>query len=138
MREKYLTLTSEITIFLYMFFTDLQSTLLAVGFLIMADTFTGLLNAFQNGIKKHGFWRAYKSIESGKAQRILFKLILYPLAIIVTKVAQDYLAPMIPLVDVTAGILAMIEIRSIFENIGELLGFDLWERIKDAVTKQTN
>ena len=125
----------EITAFLCLFFAELQSALLAVGFLIMADTFTGMLYAFQVGIKKYGFWKAFKNVESRKAGRIIIKLILYPLALIVSKVAEDYLLVEIPWIRVTSGILAMIEIRSIFENMGKILGYDLWDRIKKAIWK---
>jgi len=127
MREKYLTLTAEIAAFLCIFFASIQGALLAVGFLILMDTFTGIWSAIRiDGLK---------SITSRKAGRIIVKLVLYPLAIIVAKVAQDHLAPSIPWVDVTAGILAMIEVKSIFENMGGILGFDLWTRVKKAIWK---
>ena len=125
----------EVAAFLCLFFAELQSALLAVGFLIMADTFTGIFFAFQEGIDKHGFWKAWKNVESRKAGRIIIKLILYPLALIVAKVAEMYLLPEIPWIRVTSGILAMIEIRSIFENIGKILGYDLWDRVKKAIWK---
>lgn len=115
----------EIAAFLCMFFADLKSALLTVGFLIMADTFTGIWAAW----KRNG----RKSITSRKAGRILSKLILYPLAIIVAKAAQDYLAPAIPWTDVTAGIIAVVEVKSIFENISLVLGFDLWEKVKKRI-----
>jgi len=135
MRDKQLIIMGEVAAFLCLFFAELQSALLAVGFLIMADTFTGMLYAFQVGIKKYGFWKAFKNVESRKAGRILTKLILYPLALIVAKVAEVYLLPEIPWVRVTSGILAMIEIRSIFENMGKVLGYDLWDRVKKAIWK---
>lgn len=125
----------EITAFLCMFFADLKGALFAVGFLIMADTFTGILNAFIKGIPKYGVLLAWMNIESRKMGRIIVKLILYPLALVVAKVAEDYLLPEIPWIRVTSGILAVIEVRSIFENMGKILGYDLWDRIKKAIWK---
>lgn len=127
MREKYLTLVAEATAFLCIFFASIQGALLAVGFLILMDTFTGIWAAIRKG--------GISAITSRKAGRIIAKLILYPLAIIVAKVAQDHLAPAIPWVDVTTGILAMIEVKSVFENMGGILGFDLWVRVKKAIWK---
>lgn len=125
----------EVAAFLCLFFAELKSALLAVGFLIMADTFTGMFNALKKGVEKYGFWKAWRNVESRKAGRILSKIILYPLALIVAKVAEEYLLVEIPWIKVTSGILAMIEVRSIFENIGEILGYNLWERIKKAIWK---
>jgi len=127
MKEKYLSTFTEICAFLAIFFATVQDALLAIGFLIMVDTFTGIWGAFKTG--------GTKAITSRKAGRIISKLILYPLAIIVAKVAQDFLAPAIPWVDVTAGILAMVEVKSIFENMSLILGFDLWTRIKKQIWK---
>lgn len=117
----------EVLAFIVVFMTEIQSALLAVGFLIMADSFTGIWGSW----KRNG----RKSITSRRAGRIVSKLILYPLALVVAKVSEDYLAPSIPWLDVTAGILATIEVKSIFENIGLILGFDLWDKIKKQLWK---
>jgi hypothetical protein len=57
-------------------------------------------------------------------------------------VGEDYFMGRIPWIDVTAGILAGLEIKSIFENIGDILGFNLWKRINDKIfpdkTKTSN
>jgi hypothetical protein len=113
--------------FLAVFFTDLQPVLWAIGFLIMTDT----------GLAIWASWKANgrKSITSRKAGRIITKLILYPLAIIVAKVSEQYLAPEIPWVKVTSGIVTTVEVKSIFEKMNLLLGFDLWDRIKKAIWK---
>jgi len=117
--------------FLAMFFIDIQEALFAIGFLIMADTFTGIWAAWKSGYKIEKSWLlAFNHIHSRKMGRVVVKLILYPLAIIVSKVAEVYLTPAIPWIDVTSGIIAVVEVKSIFENIGKILGFNLWEMIK--------
>jgi len=117
----------DILAFLAIFFADLQGALLAIGFLILADTYTGIWAAY----KKDGV----KAITSRKAGRIVAKFILYPLSLIVAKVSEQYLSPAIPWIDVTAGILAVVEVKSIFENMSLILGFDLWEKIKKQLWK---
>ena len=111
--------------FLAVFLLDVTAALMAVGFLILADTFTGMWAAFKRG----------ESITSRKMGRVISKLILYPLGIIIAKVAEDYLSPDIPWIYVTTGIIAAVEVRSNFENIGDILGFNLWKRIKGAIWK---
>lgn len=113
--------------FLGVFFNDLQPTLWSLGFLIMTDTGLAIWATWKhNGID---------SVTSRKMGRIITKLILYPLAIIVAKVAEQYLAPDIPWLKVTTGIIATVEIKSIFEKMNLLLGFDLWSRLKKALWK---
>lgn len=113
--------------FLGVFFNDLQPTLWSLGFLIMTDTWLAIWATWKhNGIE---------SVTSRKMGRIITKLILYPLAIIVAKVAEQYLAPDIPWLKVTTGIIATVEIKSIFEKMNLLLGFDLWSRLKKALWK---
>jgi len=120
--------------FLGAFFLDIRSTLIAIGFLILVDTFTGVWAAWKSGAKKEGnFWGGWKHVTSRKAGRIVAKMILYPLAVIVAKVGEDFFMEAIPWIDVTAGILAVVEIKSVFENIGEILGFNLWQRIKEKI-----
>jgi len=117
----------EVLAFLAVFFIELSAALYAIGFLVMADTFLGIWAAKQTG--------GWKSITSRKAGRIISKLIVYPLAIIVAKVAQTYLTPTIPWIDVTAGIIATVEVKSIFENSSVILGYNLWQKIKKAIWK---
>jgi len=117
----------EIAAFLAIFFIDIYPSLLAIGFLILTDTFTGMWGAWKRGGRK--------AITSRKAGRIVAKFILYPLSLIVAKAAQQYLSPAIPWLDVTAGIIAVVEVKSIFENISIILGFDLWSRVKKVLWK---
>lgn len=123
--------------FLAVFFNDIEPALWSIGFLIMTDTLLAIWAAWKKGYKKTGSlyegWK--KEITSRKAGRIITKLILYPLAIIVAKVAENYLAQEIPWQKVTTGIVATVEIKSIFEKMNLLLGFDLWDRIKKAIWK---
>jgi len=119
--------TIGILTFLGVFFTELQPTLWAIGFLIMTDTGLAIWATWKNN--------GIQSIRSRKLGRIITKIVLYPLAIIVAKVAEEYLAPDIPWVKVTTGIVATVEIKSIFEKMNVLLGFDLWDRIKKSIWK---
>jgi len=127
MKEHITSFGLEVSAFLIIFFTDLQAALLSIGFLILADTFTGIWSAYREG--------GIESVTSRKAGRIITKFILYPLSLIVAKVSETYLSPGIPWIDVTAGIIATIEVKSIFENISLLLGFNLWQRVKESLWK---
>lgn len=127
MKDVFLQHIAEILIFVTVFFASINVTILAIGFLILADTFTGIW-----GVVNTTGW---SSFTSRKLSRIINKLIFYPLSIIVAKVFETYFLTPVPLVDVTAGILATIEVKSIYENISNILGFDLWSKIKKHIVK---
>jgi hypothetical protein len=112
--------------FLALFIGDIISSILAITFLIFADTLTGIWASLKLNIP----------ISSRKAGRITSKLIIYPLAIIVSKVAEVYLTPVLPWIQVTSGIIAIVEVKSVFENMSIILGYDLWEKIKLVLWKE--
>jgi len=117
----------SVLLFLSAFFAPITATLLAIGFLIIIDTILAIWASWKN--------YGVKSITSRKAGRIVTKLILYPGAVIVAKVSEDYLAQTIPWVEVTTGILASVEMKSIFEKMTLLLGFDIWKSLKEVIWK---
>jgi len=128
MKEQATLAFGEILAFAAMFLVGLTPTLIAVGLLIMVDTFTGVWSAVKHKDK----------ITSRRAGRIIAKLVLYPMAIIVAKVSEMYLSPDIAWTYITTSIIAVIEIKSIFENIGKILGYKLWDRIRKAIWRDKN
>lgn len=113
--------------FLGMFLLTAEPAFWAIGLLIFSDTLTGIWKT----IYKQG-WDAF---DSRKLGRIFAKIILYPLALLIAFTCEKNLAPSLPIMYVTMGIIATVEIKSVFENIGVILGYDLWQRVKDAIWK---
>lgn len=112
--------------YLASFFMDITPLLLSVGALILFDTITGIAASRKRG----------ELIEYRKGGRILAKILLYPCILIVSKVCEDYLAPDIPWMKVATGIIAAVEMKSIYENVSDALGYDLWRQVKDIIWKQ--
>jgi hypothetical protein len=117
----------EILIFLALFFSPIASSLWAVGSLIVFDTITGIWAAVHKG--------GWKVFTSTKLKRIVPKLILYPLVIVVANISEIYLVNEIPWVKVSTGLLAAVEVKSIYENISVVLGFDIWNKFQDTIIK---
>jgi len=112
--------------FMGAFVAELHVVLFSLGFLIMCDTFTAIWSV----IKKQGW--AY--VTSRKFGRIITKLIFYPLAVIIAKVCQDYIAlDTIPIVKATVMTLGLVEVKSIGENLTVILGFNLPTKIKNMI-----
>lgn len=126
MREDSVGYIAIVLSYLASFFLDITPLLLSVGALILFDTITGIAASRKRG----------ELIESRKGGRILAKLLLYPCILIVSKVSEDYLAPDIPWMKVATGIIAAVEMKSIYENVSDVLGYDLWRQVKHIVWKQ--
>jgi hypothetical protein len=116
----------EMTAFIVLFFSPIKEVLLATGALIMFDTITGVWAA-----KKKGGWKA---VNSGKLKRVVPKLILYPVVLMVAQVAET-LFEGIPYVKVASGMLSVVEVKSIYENVSSVLGFDVWGKFQDTLIK---
>jgi len=93
--------------------------LIFAGFLIFADTFTGIWAAKTRG----------EAIHSSRMKQVLSKLIIYPTMIIFSSWAE-YLLPEIPFLKGSSVLFVVVEGKSISENISDILGYDLINLIK--------
>lgn len=118
---------TEMFVFLALFFAPISDALWATGSLIVIDTITGIWAAVHKG-----GWAAFIS---SKFKRVIPKLLLYPLVVIVAQIAENYLLYEIPWVRVASGLLAAVEVKSIYENTSVVLGFDIWNKFQDKIVK---
>lgn len=119
-----------------MFFTPIYGLLIAVGFAIFLDTFTGIFKS----VKLNG-WR---SIRSRKLSNIVSKMLLYQITILLLFVIDNYVLNEFIAVHFTikfmftklvAILLIFIELVSIKENIEEALKIDLWKMFKNLLNR---
>lgn len=122
MKEKIIELSIWISIFL----TPLYPALFAIGFLLIADLILGI-------------WAAYtlkEKITSRKMSNTISKMFLYNFTIIVLFVCEKYLVPEIPFVRIGTGLIGMVEIKSLTENLYIATGLNIWESIKDFINRK--
>lgn len=104
----------------------IQHLIFATVFFVLADFVTGIWKA-----KKIG-----ETITSQKMKNTIPKLLLYVLALIVGQVAQQFVLPEIPFVKIFSGFIALVEIKSILENINGITGLDLWKELKSYLSRK--
>lgn len=108
----------------------IQSVVLAVFALVMIDMITGIWAAikFKEPLTSSGFGRT------------ISKLVLYGLGIAFCFGTEQLLLDGIPLVKAFAGLIAMREAKSFFENLNRISGIDFWsvalEKIQAATVKK--
>jgi hypothetical protein len=119
-----------------MFFAPIYGLLIAVGFAILLDTFTGIFKS----VKLNG-WR---SIRSRKLSNIVSKMLLYQITILLLFVIDNLLLNEFVMVHFTIKfmftklvtiLLIFIELVSIKENIEEALKVDIWKLLKTILNR---
>lgn len=123
------TLT-KIYLYLSVVFMPIAPTLIWLGALIFIDLVMGI-------------WKSKKKkekITSRKLSHTVTKLVLYLLAVVVCHIVDTQFLTLdwLPATStqLVAGFLAVIELKSIMENISDILGIQLWEWIKNKLNRR--
>lgn len=121
---------------LLIFFAPIQGLVIAVGLIIVLDTFTGIYKS----IKLKG----WKSVRSRKLSHIVSKLLLYELCLILLYPADVFILNefFLHLVSIQffatkllCIVLIFIEGVSIKENIEEALKINIWQLLRNAIKR---
>lgn len=104
-----------------------SSIFITVGVLIVIDFFCGVYKSIKNG----------DHFSSRKMSHTISKIIFYNLAIITGALIQLHIMPLIPFVTLIASSIAIIEFTSITENITDILGFDIFKKVKEYLKRPT-
>jgi hypothetical protein len=103
--------------------TPVQPLMLATGFLIFIDLITGIASAIKRKDK----------ITSYKLKRTLAKILWYNIAIISAFVIEHFMIPEIPFIKGAGAMIALIEGKSVFENLHAITGIDFAKAILDKL-----
>ena len=118
---------ASIVAFVAAYLAPVVPALITCGLLVAVDTITGIIAAKSKG----------ESIQSKMLYRIAPKLIVYNLLIITGYAVQQNMGiKWIPFTDISTGVIALIEFKSILENVSKLIGKDVFEYIKDLLNKR--
>jgi len=122
------TIISNLTIAAIAFLAPIQAAMIAVGLLIAIDTIFGIIAAV----------KSREQIQSRKFARVLIKLLAYQLLIVSAHLAQSFLSPLIPFVNITLVYVAISEFMSIGENFSKITGSNFIKYLKDILNKYLN
>lgn len=121
---------------LALFLSPLTGLLLSVGFAIAFDTFTGIAKSV-----KQGGWEAFSS---KKLSNVISKLIIYPVAVIMTFVIDKYLLDEFLKIwfqidfmstKLVTLVLIFIESISIRENFEAIYKIDIFKKLKNTLKR---
>jgi hypothetical protein len=98
----------------------IQMVLVSVGVLILADLITGILAAHKKGEK----------IRSSAMRRTISKIVVYNTAVLTGFLLETYLlASIFPVAKLVAGVIGLVEFKSILENGNVILGQDIFKTV---------
>lgn len=101
--------------------------LIGMGVLIFIDLLTGVYKAVRN--------QGFRTLSARGFRSTADKMVLYPVGIVAAYVLEIHWMPELPVMRISTAWFAITETKSIFENLGSILGIDawaaIWPRIKD-------
>lgn len=101
-------------------FAPIKAILLVTGFLIMADLFSGVLAARKRG----------ETINSAGLRRTVTKILVYNLAVISGFLVEKYMiSDIFPISKLIAGVISIVELKSILENLNTINGTNIFKVI---------
>lgn len=106
-------------------FRPIEDLLLVTLVLIAVDLVTGLLAA-----KKRGEWKKFTEIKSSGLRRTFSKFWIYMTGIMIGFLIQHYMIKeLIPIANIAAGLISVIEGKSIYENLDTINGAPLFKAL---------
>jgi hypothetical protein len=94
----------------------IQAIIISVGILILADMVTGILAARKRGEK----------ISSAAMRRTVSKMFVYQMVVISGFLLEKYiLGSIVPVSKIVAGVIGMVEFKSMLENVNKITGIDI-------------
>jgi phage-related holin len=110
------------------FLTPIKEWILLVGFLVVADMVSAIIATYKT--------KGLESIESRKLARTVAKFTAYGIVVMVTHAIETLFFPDIPAVKLVSGFVAMVEVKSIDENIKIITGKSFLKMVVELLSKQ--
>ena len=117
----------EIAAFMVALFLPTVGSLLLIGFLIFADTLTGVWKS----VKNNG-WKGFQS--RNLSDGMLPKLTMYPLILLIASGCESQFDS-IPFIKTSTFLLMCIELKSLIENFNIILKINLFSYLKTLIFK---
>ena len=119
---------SDIIISIIAVLTPMIGIMIATGLLIAFDFISGIAAA----IKRK------EDITSRKMSQTIAKIIFYNIALFTSMGVQYLMSDVMPVTKLIVGVIAMVEAKSIYENIGYILGINFWDVIRQYISRNQN
>lgn len=104
-------------------FAPIQGLLLATGSLVFIDLITGVIAAHKRG----------SPITSAGLRRTVTKILVYQTALMTAFLAEKYMSDVLPFVKMASGVITLVELTSVLENLNSISGENLLKALIDKL-----
>ena len=118
--EKLIKLLEVIIISIAAVFAPIKSLLLTTGVMIFVDLISGVWAAHKRG----------EEITSSGIRRTVTKIFVYEAALMLAFLAETYISDVLPFIKMASAMVAITEIKSVYENLNDISGGQL---LKDLI-----
>lgn len=105
-----------------------KAIMTVVGILLFFDLVTGVWAAIKRG----------EQINSKKLGHSVSKMIIYQIAILSAFLIEKFIITQVPITEVVSGFLALVELKSISENVLTISGLDFFGAIKQFLHRESS
>ncbi len=106
------------------FLTPVKPLMLTIGLLVAVDFIFGIYRA----------WKTKQEITSRKMANTITKMLLYNLTVIsIWAIEKNITGSEIPITKIAAGMICLVEFKSIDETFKLLFGFSIWTKMKKSL-----
>lgn len=120
-----LDLVAQALAWFVIFLTPMFPVMNALLILVVCDFISGIWAA-----KKKG-----ERIQSNAMYRTVSKIVMYFIAI-VAGLSCEVAVPGVPFTKVATGFIAVVELKSIYENVGYITGVDVWSAVREFLNNR--
>lgn len=121
--DKFFKPLEALAIALLAIFAPIHHLLLSTGVMIFADLVTGVYAAYKRG----------EPITSSGLRRTVTKMFVYELSIVLAFIAEHYISDILPFVKMASAMIAVTELKSIYENLNSISGINLLKGLIDKL-----
>jgi phage-related holin len=118
--------TGELITFMIMFFSPVKAAILSIILLALFDFITGVSASYKLGNK----------ITSRRMYSSIVKVTMYSTLILASHLIEAHLMDYLPMVKLATSSVALVELKSLYENVSVVLGIDLWSALKAVMDRK--
>lgn len=105
----------------------LNATMIVISLLVLLDLGAGIYKAYKKSIP----------ISSKRMGHTISKIVFYNIAIISAYLIELYIiGSTVHLTKVVSSVIALVEFKSILENVSEIVGFDLLKKVMEVLKRK--
>lgn len=117
--DRILKWTDLLILMILSVFAPIKGLIITTALMIAVDLLSGILAARKRG----------EAITSAGLRRTVSKLFVYEVSVCMSYLAEHYMTTLLPFVKMSSTMIAIVEMKSIYENMNTISGNDIFQSL---------